>query len=190
MDKLFVSRVRIKLLHHFLFNQDVPVHLRGAVRELKEEINAVRRELTRMEEIKLLRSEVRGNRKYYMLNKQGPFVEELTSIVHKTFGLGGEIVRNQTRLGDVKFAILTQSYTSGLQLGSHNVDLVLIGNIEVKVLGEIVAEIEKKESREINYTVLKYSDFDLRKRRRDSFVTELLLSPKILIIGTQEELVS
>lgn len=190
MDKLFVSRVRIKLLHHFMTHQDVPVHLRGAVRELKEEINAVRRELTRLEEIKLLRSEVRGNRKYYMLNKQGPFVEELSAIVHKTFGLGGELVRNQMKLGDIKFAILTQSYTNGLQLGSHNVDLVLIGSVEMKVLEEIVAEVEKKENREINYTVLKYTDFDIRKRRRDSFVTELLLSPKILVVGTQEELVS
>jgi hypothetical protein len=190
MDKLFVSRVRIKLLHYFLSNQDVPVHLRGAVRELDEEINAVRRELNRMEEVKLLKSDHRGNRKYFILNKQGPFVEELTGIVYKTFGLGGEIVRNQTKLGDVKFAILTTSYTSGVSSNAQNVDLVLIGDINMEELQLLIDNVERKENREINYTVLKYSDFELRKRRRDSFVMDMLISTKILVIGTQEDLIA
>ena len=49
---------------------------------------------------------------------------------------------------------------------------------------------EKQLNREINYTVLKKSEFDVRKKRRDPFVAELLVANKILLIGNQEELVS
>jgi uncharacterized protein len=190
MDKLFVSRVRVKLLNYFLMNPDVPVHLRGAVRELKEEINAVRRELNRMEEVKLLTSESRGNRKYYMLNRQGPFVEELTGIVYKTFGLGGDIIRNESRLGDVKFAVLTSDYITRVTSSSHNVDLVLIGEINMDELEEIISTTEAKEKREVNYTVLKTTEFELRKRRKDSFVMELLLTPKLMLLGSSVDLAS
>ena len=47
----------------------MPIHLRGAVREFNEEINAVRRELNRLEEAKILLTEKRGNRKYFVLNQ-------------------------------------------------------------------------------------------------------------------------
>lgn len=190
MEQLFVSRVRIKLLHYYFTHPDTPVHLRGAVRELKEEINAVRRELNRMEEIQLLRIDQRGNRKYYTLNKEGPFIEELRGIVFKAFGLGGEILKNQKKIGTIKFAILTSSYVTGIPVGNQNVDLILIGDINLTELNAIISEFEKKEEREVNYTVLKPTEFELRKKRRDPFVTELLLSTKLMVVGSQEELVS
>lgn len=190
MENLFVSRVRIKLLKFFMMNPDVPVHLRGAVREMKEEINAVRRELMRLEEIKLLKTDTRGNRKYYVLNKQGPFVEELRGIVFKTFGLGGELLRNMSKLGDIKFGILTGAYLTGIDTASHPVDLVLIGDVNTDEMNKLIASFEQKEQREINYTVFSLNEFELRKKRKDNFVIELLLGPKLMLMGTHEELIS
>ncbi len=190
VDMLFVSRVRIKLLKYFFTQPDVPVHLRGAVRELKEEINAVRRELMRLEEIKVLKSEARGNRKYYMLSRQAPFYEELRGMVFKTFGLGGDLLRNLPKLGKIDFIILTGLYLNGTSLSGHQVDMVVIGDVELEELNRIVGEYETKEEKEINYTVFSAKDFELRKRRKDSFVLELLLGPKLMLLGTHEDLIS
>ncbi len=191
MEFLFVSRVRIKLLQYFFSNPEVPIHLRAAVREIKEEINAVRRELVRMEEFKLLTIDVRGNRKYYALNPGGPFLDELRGIVLKTFGLGGDIIRNLNKLGEVHFAILTGSYTSSTNAHmTHPLDLVLIGNVDLPELTSIVAEHEKRSEKEVNYTVFSLADFNLRKRRKDAFVGELLLAPKVMLVGTQEQLLT
>lgn len=189
LDYLFISKVRIKALRYFFFHPDVPVHLRAAVRELDEEINAVRRELNRLQEAKILRSEKRGNRKYYSLNFNHPLFNELMSMMHKTFGLGGEIVKNSSKIGEIDFAILTSSYTRGIRMGAHDVDLVVIGQVNLTALGELIDKIEKKYNREINYTVLKRSEFELRKKRKDSFVMELLLSAKTILKGSQEDLV-
>jgi DNA-binding transcriptional ArsR family regulator len=189
LEYLFVSKVRIKSLRYFFFNPDVPIHLRAAVRELNEEINAVRRELTRLEEIKLLKSEKRGNRKYFSLNYNNPFFNEFMSIIHKTFGLGGAIITNAKKMGEIDYAILTSSFTRGIRMGVHDVDLVVIGQIDLGFLSDLVEKTEKKIGREINYTVLKRSEFELRKKRRDSFVMELVLSSKIVLIGREEDLI-
>jgi len=106
LNNLFVSKVRIKAVKYFLFNPDVPIHLRGAVREFKEEINAVRREMSRLEEIGFITSESRGNRKYFLMNKDHPYMPELMGMFHKTFGIGGSILQNLEKLGNIQFVIL------------------------------------------------------------------------------------
>lgn len=189
LNYLFISKVRIKCVKYFLFNPDVPIHLRGAVRDFKEEINAVRRELTRLEEIKLIKSESRGNRRYFVLNTEYEFLPELKGMFHKTFGLGGALRSNADKLGELQYAILTDAFVSGNKLGSQDVDLVIIGNIDLQTLADIISDAEKKLGREINYTVLKGSEFILRKKRRDAFVTELLMREKIVVFGNPSDLI-
>jgi len=187
---LLISKVRIKAIKYFLFNPDVPIHLRGAVRDFKEEINAVRREMGRLEEIGFLTSESRGNRKYFLLNTNHPYLPELMGIFHKTFGLGGAILQNQEKLGDIQFVILAGSFTNFLKSSSHNVDMIVIGTVNVDELNTIVEEAEKKIGRQINYTVMKPSEYILRKKRRDTFIVEMLMGNKILLIGNNEDLIN
>ncbi|MDD3647465.1 MAG: hypothetical protein PHS44_03125 [Candidatus Dojkabacteria bacterium] len=186
---LFISKVRVKVLRLFFLHPDVPYHIRGVVREVGEEINAVRRELLRLEQIQLLKSERKGNRLYFTLVDTFPFFDELLSIVYKTYGLGGEIIRCQKELGDVKYAFLTKSYTKGIKTGMQDIDLLLIGKVNVSALTAAVQRAERQTGREINYTVLKDSEFILRKKRRDVFVLGMLSGSKVMLIGDEDELV-
>ncbi|MBD3281043.1 hypothetical protein GF389_06040 [Candidatus Dojkabacteria bacterium] len=190
IDFLMISKVRIKSLKYFFFNPDMPIHLRGAVRKFKEEINAVRRELNRLEEIKLLLTEKRGNRKYYSVNKEHPYYDVLLAMMHKTFGLGGDLLKSVKKLGEVKYILLTSSYTQGVTLEPHDVDLVVVGDVDIDLLGEIVGLAEKKVGKELNYTVLSESDFDLRKKRRDAFVSQLIFGDNVLVYGNKSQFVS
>lgn len=190
LDYLFISKVRIKTIKYFLFNPENPLHLRGLVRELSEEINAIRRELIRLEEVGFVKSEVRGNRKFFLLNKGYVFLDELMGLFHKSFGIGGALLNDIGKLGDVNFIVLTGSFTYFVPPNKDIIDLVVIGNVNVEMLTQIVSEAEKKLNREINYTVMKNGDFLLKKKRRDLFVMQLLLSKKILVVGNYEELVA
>lgn len=189
LENLFVSKVRIKALAFFLLNPTHPIHLRGAVREFKEEINAVRRELLRLEEMELIIGDKQGNRKYFKANSAHPFFTELLSMVHKSFGLGSEIVKNEKRLGTIDFALLTPSYTRGVYLGDQVIDLAIIGIVEMSVLEQLIKEFEGKNGREIHYTVLKPSEFQIRKRRKDDFIINLMLQDLIMLVGRYEEFV-
>ncbi len=189
LDKIFVSRVRIKLLHYFFMHPSEPLHLRGAVREIKEEINAVRRELIRMEEVKMVRADVHGNRKYYFLSQDAPFYDELRGMVYKTFGLGGDFVRNLPKMGSIHLAILGGNYLTGRKSTDHPVDLLVVGEVNVDELTKLVSEFEQKNNIEINYAVLSENDFELRRKRKDQFLYQVLVSPKLILVGNQDMLV-
>lgn len=190
LDYLFVSKVRVKALKYFFDNQDKPIHLRAIARELNEEINAVRRELLRLTEIRLLRENSRGNRKYYSLNPGFHFYEELDAMLMKSYGLGDRILKNQAKLGTIYFAAFTYSFVNNAHVSHKDIDLIIIGDVNLEVLTEIVKECEEKYQREINYTVLRLGEFNLRKKRSDQFIISLLLSTKILLVGNREEFIA
>lgn len=191
LDNLFISKVRIKALRFFIQNPDQPIHLRAAVRELNEEINAVRRELERMEKINLVLSERKGNRKYFQLNKDFLFYDELLGMVYKTFGLGSEIITGHKKLGNIKYALLTQGITRNLPSGKHQIDLVVIGeDVNLHELRGLVEKEEKRLNRDIHYTVLPTSDFEVRKRRHDTFVQEVFMQDFIMLIGNRIQFIS
>lgn len=190
LNFLFVSKVRIKCLKYFFFHQDIPIHLREVARELKEEINAVRRELLRLTEIKLLKVDTRGNRKYFSLNPDSCFFEELNSLIFKSYGLGGDIIKNQTSLGNITYAALSYSCVSGVRMDKNDIDVIIIGEVDMNVLSEIIHGFEEKTERELNYTVLKLGEFELRKKRRDPFIVNMLLATQVMLIGNRGEYAS
>ncbi len=189
LEHLFISKVRIKALRYFLTNTNTPIHLRGAVREFNEEINAVRRELSRLEEMNLITAENKGNRKYFVTNLKHSFIPELMGLFHKSYGLGGKIIENRNKIGDLEFAFLTGAFTKNHNHGVHIVDLVLIGTIDMKALESIIKKEEDAINKEIHYTVLTSNEFQVRKRRKDQFINDLLVQDLVMLIGSREDLI-
>src|SRR3990167_8050331 len=107
LTDFMVSRVRAKLIKIFLSHPREMYYVRELTRACKEEINAVRRELARMDEKGMVRSEKRGNRLYYQFRESYPFFPELLAIVTKTSALGKVIITNKAKLGFIKYAFLS-----------------------------------------------------------------------------------
>lgn len=187
---LFISKVRIKALRFFFLNPKTEIHLRAAVREFEEEINAVRRELTRLAEIEVLHASKRGNKIFYKLNQDNLIFEDLLAIVHKVFGVGGAIIRNTKKLGDIKFAILAEPFLRGESPDAQRIDLMLVGSLDLNNLEKLMATVEKELGKEVNYTVMSDREFSLKRKRRDPFVVEMILSKHILLVGDYKELIS
>ena len=55
LKDLFISKTRVKLLETFLCDPTQMYHVRDLVRKTAEEINAVRRELARMESLDIVK---------------------------------------------------------------------------------------------------------------------------------------
>lgn len=183
LDYLFISKVRIKTLKMFFLHTEEEIHLRAIARELQEEINAVRREIMRLVDISLLIESKRGNKKFYSLNKTHTFFEELAGIIYKSVGLGEELIKNIQKLGAVEFACFTNSYLSEQKVSHRDIDLVIIGEVDLKYLSELVSIEEQKDKREINYTVIGISEFATRKQRNDPFILDLIRSTRLMLIG-------
>lgn len=191
LEDLIISRVRVKMLSLFLNNPATIYHVREVVRQVGEEINAVRRELAHLEKAGMLAKEQRANRLFYRFRKEYPLYFELMELVGKTTGLGWDIVKNKAKLGKIKFAMLSGRFLRGLPHKSgSDVDLLIVGSVVLQELGAFVKAEEVKKERELNYTVMTEEEFSFRKRRRDPFVLEILSGSRLMLIGDEEELVS
>lgn len=188
LQDLMVSKVRAKLLQTFLAKPKEMFYVRQLVRLTGEEINAVRQELQRMERLGMVKKENRGNRIYYWFVKEYPLYQDILSMVCKTIGLGGEILKKKGKLGNIRYALISGRLAKGLPPKPEGVDLLVIGEINLPGLAEIVKEEEKILGREVNYSVMTKEEFDFRKKRRDPFLLSILADSRIMLIGEEENL--
>jgi len=191
LEKLLISQVRLKVLRTMLTHPGEQFHIRGLVREVGTEINAVRRELNNLESIGLLFSRKSGNRVYYTVNVQSVYYPELLGLIAKNYGLGASIISGVRNLGDVKFAILSKAFAGRRRKSSSlDVDLFLVGKININALEDIVRKEQELRGYEINYAVMGEDEFNYTKRKNDQFVIRVLLQSRVVLVGDEEEFCS
>ncbi|MEA2054924.1 MAG: nucleotidyltransferase domain-containing protein [Candidatus Thermoplasmatota archaeon] len=187
LQKLFTSRTRVKLLTLFMMNPGREMYVREIARNVKENINAVRRELANLEEIDLLKSERRGNSKYYVVNKKMPIYNELASIILKTEGMA-KVLQDSLSGLSVETAFIYGSFASGKAGVDSDIDTFIVGEINEEELIKEIREVEKRLSREINYVLFTAEEFERRKKRKDPFVLNVLKEPKSMLVGDLSDL--
>lgn len=189
LEDLIISRVRVKILQLFFLSPNKIYHVREIVRRCEEEINAVRRELLHLEKGGLMSKERRANRLFYMLRKDYPLYYDLLELIVKSYGLGGELIKNKMKLGKIKYAMLSGRFARNIPKVGSEVDLLVVGKVVLPELGQIVRKEEVKRETEINYTVMSEEEFDFRKRRRDPFILDVIKGSRIMVVGDEYELV-
>lgn len=187
LKDFMISKNRVKLMQLFFEKPNELYYVREITRAIKEEINAVRRELDKMLDYGLLKSEQRGNRMYYYLNKRYPFYSELQQMIAKTTGLGAKIIKNRRKLGTVDFVMFSGKFVEALLPQHGEVDVLVIGDIVLPELQELIKEHQKKIDREINYAVFSLEEFVFRKTRRDPFIMDILYGSRVMVIGSDIE---
>ncbi|MEK7526129.1 MAG: hypothetical protein AAB546_01475 [Patescibacteria group bacterium] len=191
LEDIITSKVRIKVIEVFFANPKEMYHVRGLVREVKEEINAVRRELSRLETAGLLKKETRGNRIYYWPREDYPMYGDLISLVAKTKGLGGDLINNKTKIGKPAFVMFSGRFARfEKRKKEDDVDILVVGEIVLPELATLIRAEESKRGHEINYTVMSREELDFRKKRRDPFIQGVLSNSRIMVIGDEDALVS
>ncbi|MBI2022326.1 hypothetical protein HYS97_00535 [Candidatus Daviesbacteria bacterium] len=178
------------MLQLFLSSPDPLFHVREIVRRVDEEINAVRRELARMEKFGMVSSEWRANRRIYRFRRDYKFYPELLALVVKSTGLGGDIIKNKIKLGRIKYAMLALRFVRNAPSGTEDVDILVVGQIVLPELQAIISDEQAKREREINYSFMDEAEFQFRVRRRDPFILRVLVQPKIMLIGDEAEMLS
>ena len=190
LSDIITSRVRVKIIELFFSDLREIYHVRGIVREIGEEINAVRRELERLGKAGILKSENRGNRLYYWARKDYPLYGDLVSVVAKTTGIGREIIQNKSKLGNVNYVMFSSRFVKRKERRKDDeVDILVVGDIVLPELTSIIKREEVEREMEINYTVMSREELLFRRKRRDPFLLGILSSGRVMIIGDEDGLV-
>jgi hypothetical protein len=190
LKELFISKTRVKLLETFLSDPAQMYHVRDLVRKTGDEINAVRRELARMEELGMVKKEARGNRLYYWFRKDYAFFSDLLSLVAKTTGIGDMLIKNKHKLGRITLAMLSSRFVRHQAKGTPDeVDLLVVGDIVLPELAAIVRSEESRRGESINYTPMTDDELKFRRTRRDQFLLGILTHGRVMVIGDEQDLV-
>ena len=175
-EKLFGSKTRAKLLQLFFGNPTKSFYIREMTRVIDEQINSVRRELSNLESIGIIKNESFDNKVYYSANSKHPFYRPMVEIFSKKIDL--------TRDHDIKestweeYCRPVRNYLSGLIVinrlpGQDGLDLLIIGDDRTKKLTRWAEVVEKKQGKMINYAIMSSEDFTYRRSVHDRFIEDV-----------------
>lgn len=184
LETLIKSKTRRKLLTVFIFNPDSKFYIRELERLIKEPVSAVRRELQTLENSGFLLSQQEARVKYYVVNKDYPILEEIKKIILKTQGIADHLRKLMKRTPGIRVAFIYGSVAEGDSNAASDIDLMVIGDIDIVKLHAEINEVEEKIRRTINYNLISEKDF---KNKKTAFIKRVLNGKKIFIIGKEDE---
>ena len=189
LKDLFISKTRVKLLETFLSDPTQMFHVRDLVRRTGDEINAVRRELLRMDLLGMVKKEPRGNRIYYWFRKDYPFYPDLLSLVAKTTGLGAAILKAKSKIGRISYISFSYRFVTRMpRKNNDDVDILIVGDIALPEFSAVVREEETSRGQAINYTPMTEDELKFRRSRRDPFLLGILTQSRIVVVGNDLDL--
>jgi DNA-binding transcriptional ArsR family regulator len=181
------SRRKAEVLRLLFGVEPKEVHLRDLARRSGLALRTVQQELARMGSAGLVTSRRDGNRVYYQANRDNPVYADLRSIVLKTAGLV-DVLRNALQGAEIELAFVFGSIAAESAGSESDIDLMVIGPLGLRRLTRTLHGVALKIGREINPHVLTREEFANRKRSGDHFISSLLASPRLFIVGTDDEL--
>jgi predicted nucleotidyltransferase len=157
------------------------------VNELSRKLDLDKRNLVKklkeLEMYGILKSQNRGNLRFYSINKNYPLYKEYEKIIQKTIGLEDRLKKVMQEVTGVKEAYIYGSYAENKMDTHSDIDLLIIGNHELLFLQKKINMLQKEVDREINSVNMSEREFKKRLKSRDPFILEILGKKSIKIIG-------
>jgi hypothetical protein len=205
IEQLFGSKTRVKLLQLFYQNPNRSFYVREITRKIDEQINSVRRELANLLSIGIITSDTNNNRLYYEVSQSFEHYAALSSIFgNKKFKASKKEKDNKTNVdanvvdeqenvldvkdpfasdllkaGNIRLALYTGQFTRDEKSG---VDILIVGDVNHAAVDNLIADLEKSEKKDLRYSIFAPEEFHYRKQVNDKFISNILVSKKIILI--------
>lgn len=185
LEQLFGSKTRARLLGIFLQHPQDFFYVRELTRKIGAQLNSVRRELKNLIEIGIIlekqeeKKEIKKNgiplsekKKFYVLNEQSLLFHDLRSLLKKVhILLKQNLVQEILDSGNVEYLAFTGHF---IDKNSIPTDLMIVGNIQQKILQKVIAEFENSLGHEVNYTLMPKEEFMYRRQISDRFLSSII----------------
>lgn len=186
-DALWPS-VRRAVLALMLMNPDQEWHLREIVRRTGTALSATQRELLALTEAGILLRRVESRRSYYRANPDCPIFPDLRQIVLKTIGLADVVREALGQVEGILLALIFGSMAKGTADAKSDVDVFIIGEASFADVSAALLSAQEHLGREVTPTVYTSMEFEERLQGKHHFLTRVLSEPKIMLIGTPDDL--
>lgn len=181
------SRVRAEIFRLLFGLNEKELHLREMERQVALSLGTIRQDLQKLVKLDLVKTRRDGNRLYYRANTEHPLYPEIRNLVLKTAGLV-EIFKSFLDREGVVVAFIFGSLASSKERAESDVDLMVIGTVGLRTLSSWLSGVSEQIGREINPHTLSVEKFRRRKQEGNHFLNNVLESPKLFIIGNENDL--
>jgi len=187
LSEILSSRSRAAIFKLLFSGMEKELHVREIQRRSTLNDSTIRQELRKLVRLDLVKGRKDSNRIYYRANKENPLYPELRNLVIKTTGVA-DVLREALRDGRIQLAFVFGSIAGGEETAGSDVDLLVIGEIGFRSLSELLSGVSEKIGREINPHVMNKDEYSKRMKSNEHFITHILKSPKIFIVGVDHDL--
>ncbi len=188
LAELLSSRARAEIFRLLFSGTGEELHVREIERRSGLNDSTLRQELRKLVRLELVQSRRDSNRVYYRAKTESPlYPEEIRNLVLKTSGLS-DVLKSALKDKRIRVAFVFGSIARGEEKAGSDVDLMVIGHLGLRDLSGLLSGIEEKIGREVNPHVLREEELRKRIRAKEHFVSSVMETPKIFIIGSQREL--
>ena len=152
-------------------------------------VATIKRELDRMLAAGILRMTKIGNQHHYQANSECPIFLELSGIIKKTSGIRGTISSALSSLsGKIEWAFIYGSVAAGKETTGSDIDLMIVGDIGFSEVVALLNPVQDTLGREINPKIYNKEEWTLMRTRKNPFVENLLVRPRMDVIGDRHGL--
>lgn len=177
-----------KILALFFLNPDQEYYFSEVVRLTGTRQGVIQRELKSLAEAEILNAEKRGRQKFYSVNRKHPIFKDLRNIIFKTFGIIGKIREALKPLEKkIEIAFVYGSFARGEEMSGSDLDLFLVGKVQLGELVSVLSHVEKAIGREINPTLFSEKEFKSKWSQKNHFLRSLAKTEKEYVIGSEDE---
>ena len=188
LAEILSSKIRSEIFRLLFGVGGGSLHMREIERRSGMTIGTIQQELKKLLRLDLVKERKDGNRLYYEANRDHPLYPEVHNLVLKTIGLLQLFQESLINEPSIKIAFIFGSIARQEENGKSDVDLMVIGDLGMRRLTGLLSGVSNKISREINPHVFAQKEFLTRKSNKDHFLSQILDSPKLFIIGNEHEL--
>ena len=89
---------------------------------------------------------------------------------------------------DVEVALVYGSIASGKAESASDLDLLVIGEVQLSAMVKLLQPIEEALAREVNPKIFTRKEWQALKKKKEFFYKEVKENPKLFVIGTEHEL--
>lgn len=187
LASILSSRARAEFFRLLFGVERQALYLREIERQTGLAIGTVRQEAAKLLQLNLITGKRDGNRVYFKANIKHPLFVDINNMVLKTIGLV-DVIRNAIAGADIDYAFVFGSFARGSQKPDSDIDLFVIGSIGFRTLSKLLRKPGEQLMREINSNVMDKTMFMKRIRDHEHFVTSVMQSKKLMVIGSEDEL--
>jgi len=188
LAEILSSKIRAEIFRNLFGVSGANLHLREIERRTGFAVGTVQQEIKKLLRLDIITRIKDGNRVYYKANAEHPLYADIKKLVLKTIGLA-DILKNALAVEKkIKVAFVFGSIARQVEKAHSDIDLMVIGEISLRKLTALLGDSANKIGREINPHIQTESEFIKRKKAKDHFLKQVLESPKIFIIGNEDEL--